>query len=71
MFDEITLSILNCHIIYKMPENKPFTPEEDKIILYLYEQLKIKKWALVAKKMSEEYEMERNAKQCRDRYSLT
>ena len=54
-----------------MPENKPFSLEEDKIILYLYDELKIKQWSLVAKKMTEEYKMERNAKQCRDRLSST
>jgi hypothetical protein len=50
-----------------MPENKPFTPEEDGIIIYLYDELKIKQWSLIAKKLTEEYNIERNAKQCRDR----
>lgn len=50
-----------------MPENRCFTQEEDTLIRYLYDELKIKKWALVAKTMTEEYGMERNAKQCRDR----
>lgn len=50
-----------------MSENKTFTEEEDKLIKYLYDDLKIKKWAMVAKRMADDYGLERNAKQCRDR----
>ena len=50
-----------------MPENKPFTEEEDKIIKHLYENEKITKWAIIARKLTEEYNLPRNAKQCRDR----
>ena len=50
-----------------MPDNKPFTEEEDRTIKFLFEDLKIKQWAMVAKIMTEDYQMPRNAKQCRDR----
>lgn len=50
-----------------MPENKEFSVEEDRTIRFLYDELNIKQWAMVAKIMTEDYQMPRNAKQCRDR----
>lgn len=51
-----------------MPERKPWTPEEDKVLKFLREEQKITKWSLIAKKMSEEYDMPgRTGKQCRER----
>lgn len=35
-----------------MSLNRPFSEEEDKIIRYLYDELKIKKWGVIAKKMT-------------------
>ena len=49
-----------------MPERKPWTEEEDKILKYLREEEKMKKWSHIARKMDEEYKMfGRNGKQCR------
>lgn len=36
-----------------MPENRPFTSEEDKIILHLFDQLKIRQWSIIAKKLTD------------------
>lgn len=54
-----------------MPENRPFTPYEDKLIKNFYEEQKITKWAIIARKLTEDYNFPRNAKQCRDRFIST
>ena len=51
-----------------MPENKAFSEEEDQLIRHLYEEMRIKKWGMIAKTLTEDYNFPRNAKQCRDRY---
>ena len=52
-----------------MPERKIWTPEEDDALKYLREQEGINKWSVIAKKLSELYNMEgRTGKQCRERY---
>ena len=50
-----------------MDEMRPFTHDEDQIIKYLHEEQKITKWAIIARKLTLEYNIPRNAKQCRDR----
>ena len=40
-----------------MPERKIWTPEEDDALKYLREQEGINKWSMIAKKLSELYNM--------------
>jgi hypothetical protein len=53
-----------------MPENRPFTAYEDQLIKTLYEDEKITKWAIISRKLTEEFNLPRNAKQCRDRFTF-
>ena len=55
------------NLVLYMPDNRPFIPQEDKIIKELYEEQKIANWAIIARKLTEEHHFPRNAKQCRDR----
>jgi hypothetical protein len=49
-----------------MPERKAWTPEEDRTLKYLREELQINKWSIIAKKMADEFDMlGRTGKQCR------
>ena len=57
---------LALHIIIFMPERKAWTPEEDRTLKYLREELQINKWSIIAKKMADEFDMlGRTGKQCR------
>lgn len=51
-----------------MRDNRPFTAEEDRLIRSIYEDQNIKKWSMIARVLTEEYNFPRNAKQCRDRF---
>lgn len=53
-----------------MRENRPFTQEEDSIIRELYENQNIKKWSIIARILTDDHNLIRNAKQCRDRLLL-
>lgn len=50
-----------------MRDNRPFSEKEDEVIRDLYEKQNIKKWSMIARVLTEEFSMARNAKQCRDR----
>lgn len=51
-----------------MPERKAWTPEQDKTLKHLREELQINKWSIIAKKMADEFDMPgRTGKQCRER----
>lgn len=57
-------NLYNC----KMPERKLWTAEEDTVLKHLKEDLCIRKWSIIAKKMADEYSMiGRTGKQCRER----
>lgn len=52
-----------------MSERKPWSEEEDAVLKFLKEEVKIAKWSHIARKMAEEHSMfGRNGKQCRERY---
>ena len=54
-----------------MPERKVWSSEQDNVLKYLKEELKIQKWSIIARKMVEEYSMPgRTGKQCRERFML-
>lgn len=55
------------HFIISMRDNRPFSEKEDEVIKDLYEKQNIKKWSMIARVLTEEFSMPRNAKQCRDR----
>ena len=58
------------YIFNLMRDNRPFTEQEDKLIKQLFEEQNIKKWSIIARKLTEDHKFPRNAKQCRDRYAL-
>lgn len=49
-----------------MTERRPWTAEEDRVLKYLREDEKIKKWSEIARIMENSYQiLGRNQKQCR------
>lgn len=49
-----------------MTERRPWTPEEDKILKYLREEEKVKKWSEIARILESTYQIfGKNQKQCR------
>lgn len=52
-----------------MPERKAWTEEEDQILKRLHDELGLRKWSEIARRMNEEFDLpSRNGKQCRERY---